>query len=94
MPALPRPDVARISGLNAVIVVDQERMGANSRSSVGTATDTWTMLRVLFARAGSPAVPGPSALSFNDPMGMCPACEGIGTVATITSTRCLTAACR
>ena len=83
MPALPRPDVARISGLNAVIVVDQERMGANSRSTVGTATDTWTMLRVLFARAGSPAVPGPSALSFNDPTGMCPACEGIGTVATM-----------
>ncbi len=83
MPALPRPDVDRLSGLNAAIVVDQERMGANSRSTVGTATDAWSMLRALFAAVGSPQVPGPAALSFNDTSGMCPACEGIGTLATI-----------
>lgn len=83
MPALPRPDVDLLSGLNAAIVVDQERMGANSRSTVGTATDTWTMLRVLFARLGKPPVASTSALSFNDPSGMCLSCEGMGSLATL-----------
>lgn len=83
MPALPRPDVDLLRGLNAAIVVDQERMGANSRSTVGTATDTWTMLRVLFSRLGKPAVSSTSALSFNDPVGMCLACEGLGSLATL-----------
>lgn len=83
MPSLPRPDVDVLRGLNAAIVVDQERMGANSRSTVGTATDTWTMLRVLFARLGQPSVPSTSALSFNDPSGMCLTCEGMGSLATL-----------
>ncbi len=83
MPALPRPDVDVLRGLNAAIVVDQERMGANSRSTVGTATDTWTMLRVLFARLGKPPVASTSALSFNDPSGMCLTCEGMGSLATL-----------
>ncbi len=83
MPALPRPDVDSLSNLSAAIVVDQEPMAANLRSTVGTATDTWTMLRILFARIGQPAVAGPSELSFNDPAGMCPTCEGVGRVSTI-----------
>ncbi|MEM9463882.1 MAG: excinuclease ABC subunit UvrA [Actinomycetota bacterium] len=83
MPSLPRPDVDSLSNLSAAIVVDQEPMGANLRSTVGTATDTWTMLRILFARVGTPAVNGPSELSFNDPAGMCPECEGVGRVSTI-----------
>ena len=80
MPALPRPDVDGLENLNAAIVVDQERMGANSRSTVGTATDAWAVLRTVFARLGAPAVPGPSSLSFNDPSGMCPNCGGVGRV--------------
>ncbi|MFE1485425.1 ATP-binding cassette domain-containing protein [Streptomyces fimicarius] len=83
MPTLPRPDVDSLENLNAAIVVDQERIGANSRSTVGTATDTWTMLRIVFARVGSPAVPSPSALSFNDPAGMCQECGGVGRVSSI-----------
>ncbi|MFW2380198.1 MAG: ATP-binding cassette domain-containing protein [Acidimicrobiales bacterium] len=83
MPSLPRPDVDSLSNLSAAIVVDQEPMGANLRSTVGTATDTWTMLRILFARAGKPAVSGPSELSFNDPTGMCDVCEGVGRVSAL-----------
>ncbi|MFJ6614087.1 ATP-binding cassette domain-containing protein [Streptomyces sp. NPDC091289] len=83
MPTLPRPDVDSLENLNAAIVVDQERIGANSRSTVGTATDTWTMLRIVFARVGSPAVPSPSALSFNDPAGMCQECGGVGRASSI-----------
>ncbi|MFI1826126.1 ATP-binding cassette domain-containing protein [Streptomyces sp. NPDC020412] len=83
MPTLPRPDVDSLENLNAAIVVDQERIGANSRSTVGTATDTWTMLRIVFARVGAPTVASPSALSFNDPAGMCQECGGVGRTSTI-----------
>ncbi|MGF0171720.1 ATP-binding cassette domain-containing protein [Streptomyces sp. Marseille-Q5077] len=83
MPTLPRPNVDSLENLNAAIVVDQERIGANSRSTVGTVTDTWTMLRIVFARVGTPAVPSPSALSFNDPSGMCPECGGVGRTSAI-----------
>jgi excinuclease UvrABC ATPase subunit len=53
-------------------------MGGNPRSTVGTATDIYTLLRVLISRLGKPAVPHALALSFNDPAGMCPDCEGLG----------------
>ncbi|MCG7421416.1 excinuclease ABC subunit UvrA [Micrococcus sp. ACRRV] len=83
MPHLPRPDVDILEGLSASIVVDQAPLGANPRSTVGTATDAWSLLRQLYAGHGTPPVPGPHALSFNSPAGMCPACEGTGRAATL-----------
>jgi excinuclease UvrABC ATPase subunit len=67
MPNLARPDVDRLEGLTTAIIVDQERMGANPRSTVGTATDANAMLRILFSRLGSPQVGPPTAFSFNVP---------------------------
>ena len=65
MPTLARPDVDVLEGLTTAIIVDQERMGANVRSTVGTATDVNAMLRILFSRLGQPHVGGPQAFSFN-----------------------------
>ena len=62
-----RPDVDLLDGLTTAIIVDQERMGANTRSTVGTATDVNAMLRVLFSRLGSPHIGPASAFSFNIP---------------------------
>ena len=67
MPSLSRPDVDRLEGLTTAIIVDQERMGANPRSTVGTATDANAMLRILFSRLGQPHVGPPTAFSFNVP---------------------------
>ncbi|MER5766487.1 excinuclease ABC subunit UvrA [Streptomyces sp. NPDC001985] len=78
MPSLGRPDVDGLHNLSAAIVVDQERMGANSRSTVGTATDAYTMLRIVFSRLGTPHIGTSGAFSFNLPEGMCPRCEGLG----------------
>src|SRR4051812_32253097 len=108
MPTLARPDVDLLDGLTTAILVDQERMGANPRSTVGTATDANAMLRILFSRLGRPHVGPPTAFSFNVPTrkasgvmstekaggrveksvvrdqvylgGMCPRCEGMGSV--------------
>jgi excinuclease UvrABC ATPase subunit len=104
MPNLARPEVDVLKGLTTAIIVDQERMGANARSTVGTATDANAMLRVLFSRLGTPHVGPPTAYSFNVPTrkasgimtsdtgekqvvrnavyhgGMCPRCEGMGSV--------------
>jgi excinuclease UvrABC ATPase subunit len=108
MPTLARPDVDLLDGLTTAIIVDQERMGANPRSTVGTATDANAMLRILFSRLGTPHVGPPTAFSFNVPTrkasgvmstekaggrvdrtvvrdvvymgGMCPRCEGMGSV--------------
>src|SRR5690242_16969545 len=104
MGSIGRPDVDLLEGLTTAIIVDQERMGANSRSTVGTATDVNAMLRVLFSRLGTPHIGPASAFSFNIPSsqtsgvrttatgqtvtienelylgGMCPRCEGMGTV--------------
>ncbi len=65
MPTLARPDVDVLEGLTTAIIVDQERMGANARSTVGTATDANAMLRILFSRLGEPHVGSPQAFSFN-----------------------------
>src|SRR6187549_2190310 len=65
MPTLARPDVDAMSGLTTAIIVDQERMGANARSTVGTATDANAMLRILFSRLGQPYIGSPQAFSFN-----------------------------
>ena len=107
MPTLSRPEVDVLDGLTTAIIVDQERMGANPRSTVGTATDANAMLRILFSRLGKPYIGPPNAYSFNVPSvkasgaitvergegktktekatfhrlgGMCPRCEGMGSV--------------
>ncbi len=67
MPSLARPEVDLLEGLTTAIIVDQERMGANPRSTVGTATDANAMLRILFSRLGKPHVGPPTAFSFNVP---------------------------
>ena len=78
LPKLSRPDVDDIQNLSTAIVIDQKRMGNNLRSTVGTATEINTYLRLLFSRIGSPFI-GPSfLLSFNHPDGMCPHCHGLG----------------
>ena len=106
MPTLARPDVDVLDGLTTAIIVDQERMGADPRSTVGTATDANAMLRILFSRLGKPHIGSPQAFSFNVASisgagavtierggktvkerrsfsitgGMCPRCEGRGSV--------------
>src|SRR5699024_2385382 len=65
MPSRPRPDVDLLAGLTPAIIVDQERMGANPRSTVGTATDVYTMLRILFSRVGTPHIGSAQAFAFN-----------------------------
>lgn len=112
MPTLSRPDVDVLEGLTTAIIVDQERMGANARSTVGTVTDANAMLRILFSRLGQPHIGSPQAFSFNIPSvqgsgaitidrgesttisrdfsqigGMCPRCEGMGTVSDIDLTQ-------
>jgi excinuclease UvrABC ATPase subunit len=83
MPTLARPEVDVLEGLTTAIIVDQERMGANVRSTVGTATDANAMLRIVFSRLGEPSA-GPSFhYSFNLPAGACPRCEGMGSVTDI-----------
>ncbi len=67
MPTLSRPEVDLLEGLTTAIIVDQERMGANPRSTVGTATDANAMLRILFSRLGEPHIGSPNAYSFNMP---------------------------
>jgi excinuclease UvrABC ATPase subunit len=108
MPTLARPEVDVLEGLTTAILVDQERMGANARSTVGTATDANAMLRILFSRLGQPHIGSPQAFSFNVASahgagavtvergtntavrqsfsvtgGMCPRCEGMGSVTDI-----------
>ena len=67
MPTLDRPEVDVLEGLTTALIVDQERMGANSRSTLGTVTDANAMLRVLFSRLGKPHIGPPTAFSFNVP---------------------------
>src|SRR5215213_7186078 len=67
MPTLARPEVDVLEGLTTAIIVDQERMGANIRSTVGTVTDANAMLRILFSRLGQPQIGPPSAFAFNVP---------------------------
>ncbi|NED96247.1 ATP-binding cassette domain-containing protein [Phytoactinopolyspora alkaliphila] len=80
LPKWSRPDVEHIGGLTPVIVIDQRRLGGNARSTVGTVTDTWTYLRLLFSRLSRPHVGESNRFSFNDPAGMCPTCSGLGEV--------------
>ena len=78
MPKLSKPPVEEIRNLSTAIVIDQKRMGTNLRSTVGTATELYTYLRLLFSRCGDEFI-GPSfVFGFNHPLGMCPACKGLG----------------
>lgn len=86
MPKLGQPDADLLENISAAIVVDQQRPGGQSRSTVATVTDTAQMLRVVFSRIGKPPAGPPAAYSFNDPRGMCPDCEGTGQVASIDMT--------
>ena len=80
LPQSRQPDADQLMGMTASIVVDQQPMGGTSRSTVGTATDAYAMLRRLYALAGEPRLGSPILFSFNDPRGMCPTCEGTGSV--------------
>jgi excinuclease UvrABC ATPase subunit len=80
LPRWSRPDVDHIGGLSPVVVIDQRRLGGNARSTVGTITDAWTYLRLLFSRIGEPHVGESNHFSFNDPAGMCTSCAGLGEV--------------
>lgn len=78
LPKYPQPDADSIENLSMSVVVDQKRLGGGSHSTVGTATDIYTLLRLLFSRIGKPHV-GPAYLfGFNNPQGMCPNCNGLG----------------
>lgn len=78
LPKLSRPDIEEITNISTAIVIDQKRMGTNMRSTVGTATELYTYLRLLFSRCGDQFI-GPSfVFGFNHPLGMCPECKGLG----------------
>ena len=81
MPHYGQPDADELENISAAIVVDQQRLGGNSRSTVATVTDAAQMLRVIFSRIATPRLPSPGLYSYTDPRGMCRECEGIGQVA-------------
>ncbi|MCM3203395.1 ATP-binding cassette domain-containing protein [Paenibacillus illinoisensis] len=80
LPRFSQPDTDRIENLSTAIVIDQKRFGGSSRSTVGTITDIYAMLRLLFSRIGKPFAGNSHVFSFNDPAGMCPECSGVGQV--------------
>ena len=83
LPKYEKPKVERIENLSASVIVDQSRLGGNARSTVGTISDMYAALRLLYSRIGQPYVGTASYFSFNDPNGMCPECSGIGKVMTV-----------
>lgn len=80
MPQMPPPDVQKMDGLTFTVLIDQRRFTGNARSTVATATDVASLVRLVFSRIGTPSAGYSPAYSFNDPSGMCPVCEGLGTV--------------
>ncbi|MGN0513223.1 MAG: ATP-binding cassette domain-containing protein [Lachnospiraceae bacterium] len=80
LPKYERPNVEYIDNLNPSVVIDQSRLGGNARSTVGTISDMYSTLRVLFSRIGTPKIGPASYFSFNNPNGMCKTCAGIGKV--------------
>lgn len=80
LPKYEKPRVELIENLTASVIVDQSRLGGNARSTVGTITDLYSALRLLFSRIGTPYVGTASYFSFNDPNGMCMECSGLGKV--------------
>lgn len=80
LPKFDKPKADVIENLSASVIVDQTRLGGNARSTVGTISDLYAALRLLYSRIGEPYVGTASYFSFNDPNGMCPECSGIGKV--------------
>jgi excinuclease UvrABC ATPase subunit len=78
MPRYPQPEADSIQNLSMAVVVDQKRLGGGSHSTMGTITDIYSVLRLLFSRVGKPYVGYSNEFSFNDPAGMCPECGGLG----------------
>jgi excinuclease UvrABC ATPase subunit len=78
LPRYPPPEADAIENLSMAVIVDQKRLGGGSLSTVGTITDIYTLLRLLYSRVGQPQVGNSNAFSFNDPEGMCRDCNGIG----------------
>jgi excinuclease UvrABC ATPase subunit len=78
LPRYPPPEADAIENLSMAVIVDQKRLGGGSHSTVGTTTDIYTLLRLLFSRIGKPHVGYSNAFSFNDPEGMCRDCNGLG----------------
>ncbi|WP_329325656.1 excinuclease ABC subunit UvrA [Streptomyces luteogriseus] len=78
LPKFERPHADGLEHLTPAIVVDQRQVGGHSRSTVGTMTDVYSVIRVLFSRHGTPSAGPATAYSFNDPSGMCPECDGLG----------------
>src|SRR5688572_16960923 len=78
LPRYPQPDADAIENLSMAVIVDQKRLGGGAHSTVGTVTDIYTALRLLFSRIGQPHVGYANAFSFNVPGGMCPGCAGSG----------------
>jgi excinuclease UvrABC ATPase subunit len=78
LPRYPQPEADVIENLNMAVIVDQKRLGGGSHSTVGTITDIYTALRLLYSRVAKPYVGFSNAFSFNDPIGMCPECNGLG----------------
>jgi excinuclease UvrABC ATPase subunit len=83
LPKYEKPHVDYIDNLTASVIVDQSSLGGNARSTVGTISDLYTSLRLLFSRIGTPTVGTASYFSFNDPNGMCKRCSGIGKITII-----------
>ena len=80
LPKYEKPNVEFIENLNPSVIIDQSRLGGNARSTVGTISDMYSALRLLFSRIGSPGIGPASYFSFNNPNGMCKTCAGIGKV--------------
>ncbi len=78
LPRYAQPEADSIENLGMAIAVDQKRLGGGSHSTMGTITDIYTVLRLLFSRVGKPFVGYSNVFSFNDPQGMCPECNGLG----------------
>lgn len=78
LPHYGHPNADAIESLPVAIIINQRRIGGNSRSTVGTITDIYSLLRLLFSRIGQPYVGEAEVFSFNNPQGMCPRCEGLG----------------
>lgn len=89
MPHYGQPDVDTIENLSVAFVINQKRLGGNARSTVGTVTDIYSLLRLLFSRIGKPFVGYSDVFSFNNPTGMCNHCEGLGKIETIDIERLL-----
>ena len=80
MPHYGQPKIDAIENLSVTIIIDQKRIGGNARSTVGTITDIYSLLRLLFSRIGKPFIGYSDAFSFNNPSGMCPKCDGLGRI--------------